>query len=111
MRAPVFRHPRALQDEVLLAELVQVIAHGEAGLAPANDDGLDALHHTEPKTEPGSALSDARASSVCSRFLEQKRTCCERVTTVAEAPRQVLFEMIVPDGQGLPRLASRARKS
>ena len=27
------------------AALVQAIAHGEAGLAPANDDGLDALHH------------------------------------------------------------------
>src|SRR6266705_6465195 len=46
LRAPVFRHPRALQDEVLLAELFQVMAHGEAGLAPANDDGLDALHHS-----------------------------------------------------------------
>src|SRR5712692_6104621 len=45
LRAPVFCHPRALQNKIFPAELVQVIAHGEAGLAPANNDGLDALHH------------------------------------------------------------------
>src|SRR5712691_475298 len=61
LRAPVFRHPRALQDEVLLAELFQAIAHGEAGLAPANNDGLDALHDNRAipsrllRAEPGRA--------------------------------------------------------
>src|SRR5258708_2653845 len=62
LRAPVFRHPRALQDEVLLAELLQVIAHGEAGLAPANDNGLDPLHHKGAILSRLLRLESSRAS-------------------------------------------------
>src|SRR6266852_6165683 len=69
LRAPVFRHPRALQDEVLLAELLQVIAHGEAGLAPANNDGLDALHHNR---------------AIPSRLLRLESSGASRVTPIDE---------------------------
>src|SRR6266446_3482333 len=65
LRAPVFCHPRALQDEVLLAELFQVIAHGEAGLAPAHNNGFDALHHKEQFRRDYSGSSPAaRAASL-----------------------------------------------
>src|SRR6266705_1152909 len=76
LRAPVFRHPRALQDEVLLAALLQVIAHGEAGLAPANDDGLDALHHNRAIPSRLLRLESSRASRVTpnDELLVQKST-------------------------------------
>ena len=71
LRAPVFCHPRALQDEVLLAELFQVIAYGEAGLAPAHNNGFDALHHKEQFRRDYSGLSPAaRAAS------RQSMSCC-----------------------------------
>src|SRR6266496_1380053 len=69
LRAPVFCHPRALQDEVLLAELFQVIAHGETGLAPANNDGLDALHHNR---------------AIPSRLLRAEPSRASRVTPIDE---------------------------
>jgi hypothetical protein len=60
---PALRHPLALEDDVVQPALAQVTAHGQAGLAPADDDGVVPFPHATSPNRSTLLVARRRSST------------------------------------------------